>query len=475
MNFFKLLIGLGLAGLMTGCSTSGDITAINPVSQKHVEEAELKLAKHHAQNHHLMSPYNYEEAAEHIEDAREALNSGASHELVHKHIDEAQRQMGSINENVKISKLHLKRVLDARAQAVEEGAQVLDSFKEADEELVDLAKRIELKYIDSAIAYADRVESQFRDAEIEAIQSRELGTANKNKNLAMKLEGVDNFDQELRVVEENIASAAQIIAKNKDNPERYRPAVLEAERTSLHLLALAETAEWLEKTPIRDVTFKLEKDLESLRKPLGSEKMTFYNYDQKITVLRAEVETVPWLKSELTAAQLDAIYQKRARKWANRANDALSTELSMRKDLQRKVDEVRSLFSKNEAQVVVKGDDLVLRLVGLNFDVNQAKLPENADTLLGKVIKSVEKFDADEIEIAGHADATGDSLYNEELSRRRALAVNKFIVGNSSLDNTETRVTGYGFRNPIAQNKTAEGRAKNRRIDIVLNSVLEKL
>ena len=243
----------------------------------------------------------------------------------------------------------------------------------------------------------------------------------------------------------------------------------------MHLLALAETAEWLEKTPIRDVTFKLEKDLESLRKPLGSEKMTFYNYDQKITVLRAEVETVPWLKSELTAAQLDAIYQKRARKWANRANDALSTELSMRKDLQRKVDEVRSLFSKNEAQVVVKGDDLVLRLVGLNFDVNQAKLPENADTLLGKVIKSVEKFDADEIEIAGHADATGDSLYNEELSRRRALAVNKFIVGNSSLDNTETRVTGYGFRNPIAQNKTAEGRAKNRRIDIVLNSVLEKL
>ena len=75
------------------------------------------------------------------------------------------------------------------------------------------------------------------------------------------------------------------------------------------------------------------------------------------------------------------------------------------------------------------------------------------------------------IRVVGHADATGTSLYNEELSLARAAAVAAYLIDNG-VGTDRINVQGRGERRPIADNATSGGRALNRRIEIELLNLL---
>jgi outer membrane protein OmpA-like peptidoglycan-associated protein len=68
------------------------------------------------------------------------------------------------------------------------------------------------------------------------------------------------------------------------------------------------------------------------------------------------------------------------------------------------------------------------------------------------------------VEIQGHTDSFGVEIYNKDLSERRALSVKKYLTKNG-VDEKRLTTVGFGETSPVATNKTAEGRAKNRRIE----------
>jgi len=70
--------------------------------------------------------------------------------------------------------------------------------------------------------------------------------------------------------------------------------------------------------------------------------------------------------------------------------------------------------------------------------------------------------------IAGYADSVGDPEYNMHLSRRRAEGVAEYLTDNFNIDSDRLPILWYGKTNPVADNATAEGRAKNRRTEIVI-------
>ena len=88
-------------------------------------------------------------------------------------------------------------------------------------------------------------------------------------------------------------------------------------------------------------------------------------------------------------------------------------------------------------------------------------LPESKTQLTG-VVRCIKE----PIEVAGHADATGATALNLRLSAARAEAAKQFLVA-SGIDSSLITVKGYGESQPAADNSTAEGRAKNRRIALV--------
>lgn len=99
------------------------------------------------------------------------------------------------------------------------------------------------------------------------------------------------------------------------------------------------------------------------------------------------------------------------------------------------------------------------------FDTGKADLKPQAVENLYRMAQILKKYPENVLTIRGYTDNTGSAKVNEKLSYQRAAAVRDRFVANGIPANTIT-VIGMGPKNPVAPNTTAEGRAKNRRVEI---------
>ncbi len=130
--------------------------------------------------------------------------------------------------------------------------------------------------------------------------------------------------------------------------------------------------------------------------------------------------------------------------------------------------QVEKMFSSSEARVFREGDSIILRLVGLSFDSGASQIkPQNFD-LLAKVEKAIDVFPRSELTIEGHTDAHGGDDSNQKLSQARAESVQQYMINAMRIPTYRLIATGYGETRPISSNETEAGRARNRRIDIVI-------
>jgi len=101
---------------------------------------------------------------------------------------------------------------------------------------------------------------------------------------------------------------------------------------------------------------------------------------------------------------------------------------------------------------------------GISFDKNKATIRPQSKATLGNAATVMKNFPSISFEISGHTSSEGDAAVNQRLSQERADAVKQWLVDNGvSADHIKTR--GAGADEPIADNKTAAGREKNRRIE----------
>jgi outer membrane protein OmpA-like peptidoglycan-associated protein len=105
-------------------------------------------------------------------------------------------------------------------------------------------------------------------------------------------------------------------------------------------------------------------------------------------------------------------------------------------------------------------------LKGINFETGSARITAESYATLNEVVASLQAYPEVKVEIQGYTDATGSQALNMRLSQERAEAVLFYLIGKG-IDASRLRASGYGPANPIASNATREGRALNRRIEIV--------
>ncbi|NND64520.1 MAG: OmpA family protein, partial [Gammaproteobacteria bacterium] len=149
---------------------------------------------------------------------------------------------------------------------------------------------------------------------------------------------------------------------------------------------------------------------------------------------------------------------------------ALAQRLEQEAETKAKIEEIENLFSPEEATVLRKGDDIVIRMVGLQFGSGKAVIETERFGLLSKVETAMNRFPSSKIVIEGHTDSFGGDKINEQLSTKRAEAVKSYLIANTQWQPNDIDAVGFGENEPVANNETSEGRAKNRRIDLVLKS-----
>jgi len=103
---------------------------------------------------------------------------------------------------------------------------------------------------------------------------------------------------------------------------------------------------------------------------------------------------------------------------------------------------------------------------GVNFRSGQSEMTFDSYVHLDPIIEEMKKHPSIQIEIRGHTDSVGNSQTNMRLSKMRAESVRQFLI-SKGIDPSRIRAVGFGSSAPIADNRTAAGRAKNRRIEIV--------
>ena len=119
------------------------------------------------------------------------------------------------------------------------------------------------------------------------------------------------------------------------------------------------------------------------------------------------------------------------------------------------------------------GDNINLIMPGnITFATNSADINSSFYPVLDSVALVLTEFDKTVVVVAGHTDSDGSDALNETLSRNRASSVSDYLISQKILP-ARFEIIGFGERQPIASNTTAEGKQLNRRVEITLLPVTQ--
>lgn len=136
-------------------------------------------------------------------------------------------------------------------------------------------------------------------------------------------------------------------------------------------------------------------------------------------------------------------------------------------DLDRQAAELRGSLNSN-ISVTNTGDYLIVNMPqDLLFAVDSAAVRPDLRADLNTVAASLLRYPNSTIQVIGHTDNTGSAAYNQDLSQRRAVSVAS-ILREGGVPGGRVQAFGRGEDQPIASNLTPEGRAQNRRVEIII-------
>jgi outer membrane protein OmpA-like peptidoglycan-associated protein len=134
-------------------------------------------------------------------------------------------------------------------------------------------------------------------------------------------------------------------------------------------------------------------------------------------------------------------------------------------------DELRAQLQNTGVSVTRDGDNIILNMPGnITFATGSSDINADFYPVLNSVALVVNKYEKTYIDIIGHTDNVGGAAMNQRLSEARANSVARYLESQKVLP-ARIVTSGMGMNHPIASNATAQGRAQNRRVEIVLSPI----
>ncbi|MFZ4715292.1 MAG: OmpA family protein [Bacteriovoracaceae bacterium] len=433
-----------------GCSgmKKADISSsANPTEEiGHIEE-DLAIGK--SRQYDVLAYEDFHSSEKYLEKAKKQLQENVAQDKV---LDELRYSKGFLEQAA--SKAEARRgdiepILIVRQKALNAGVlkypQFTRDWRNAESDTKDLSKK---RSVDVKIDAVKDLQDRYSNLELMSIQENNLGNAVAKINSAKERNARSLAPKSLKDADQSFATATNMIAASRYQSYSYSPEVLKANKSANRLSEVMEL-----------VTDKKRKIGEEAAIVLvaQNEKITDQAeiLAQKDNEIKNQEEIISNQDSSIDSLGNAALHDQETL-------GNVEKQLALKKSLTL----ASKQFSAAEADVYQKDDKLIIRLKSLNFSSGKSTLPRNASAILAKVEGVVRDLKAQEILVQGHTDSVGGRAINQKLSEDRAATVVKYLLddGVGSLIHSE----GLGDTSPLTTNKTAVGRAENRRIDIVI-------
>jgi outer membrane protein OmpA-like peptidoglycan-associated protein len=444
--------------LISGFAAAQDIRSVL------FKNTDLLLQQAREARAELLSPENYADAQESYTDAELEVAKGRA-DRAREDLADCDEALRKALEASKLAELTFAAALQARELTVTANAAKYEPelWQEAESRFNDAAKVLERGNIKKAQSLAAEATSEYDAAELAAIKTAIL------RNARQLISQADD-DKVEKYAPRTLGNAKELVAKvDADlDASRYTTAgaqgmAAEAEYQVLHARYIAGQGMALDDETLtgEELILQWEKPLRDVAGVLGASTDMTEGYARPgaESLARAQALTRENVEMAARIGELEI----------ELGGSELIVEEAER--LQRQLQDVERLFGPSEARILRESNNLIIRLVGLSFPVGQAVIETQYFGLMRKVQDAIRMFPETQILIEGHTDSTGTDVANIKLSQERASAVREYLVANQVLSGSRVTAIGYGKTRPIASNETTQGRAENRRIDVVIEDV----
>ena len=481
-SFVRLLVVAAFL-LTTGSSLSQD-----ELRSTFFKNADAALAEADAVNAKLLAPKSYERGAKAYALAEAGLARGRSVQYLRDKTAEAASQFGAAKRASDLAKTVLSQVLKSRQDAANAKAPKLSSevWQKAQREFGSAIRYLESGNLKLAKKKDILATSLYRDAELIAIKAEYLTQTRQLLAQADKSRVGRHAPFTLNKAKQLLSDAERELEENRYDTDYPRSLAQQANYEAKHAIYLANVVlavrnkdlsvemlilQW--EDPLRQIAGAADvlPAMSDGHDALEGELVTYVeNARNEMQSLEQDVDA-----SNLRLADMEdeirALDERLGGATAERA--ALVQRLEAQARVKEQFERVEKMFGRSEARVFREGDNVILRLVGLTFDSGDSAIKQGSFDLLAKVEKAIDIFPRSELLIEGHTDSYGGDELNQKLSQDRAESLQQYMINAMRIPSYRVIATGFGETNPVANNETAAGRAKNRRIDIVIKPNLD--
>ncbi len=455
-------------------------------------EVDRALENARAARADVLAPRGFGEGLKRYREAERDLERGRGLEGIRAKLVDAIGYFEQATAAARLAYPTLVEALAARddAEAAEAPEYAAQLWARASEEFERAAREHEGGDVDDARSRADKAESLYRDAELQAIkanylqetwdllrQARDGGAEKKAPATLAKAEALAN-------------EAEGLLSESRYDTDEPRWLAQQARREAMHAIYLAGIARAIEdkEMSFEDYVLASESELARVAGAVGVAPRFETGMTATTEAIVAEVETLQDSVAGLGIALMDrsdqvAVLEARVVELETRnasleeevgglaeERTALVNRMEEQARMRQKFATVERMFSRDEARVFREGSDVTIRLLTLSFEVGQSRIDRSHYDILERVQRAILEFPGSRVTVEGHTDSFGSDATNQRLSQERAEAVRSYLLGNPSLQPSLIEAVGYGEARPVASNDTREGRARNRRTDVIIHT-----
>ncbi|MGD9308393.1 MAG: OmpA family protein [Desulfosarcina sp.] len=474
-QFSFLVMGLFFF-LVSACATTTSELVPTGNPGELVGQLEADLATARANKVDVLSPGLFDDAESAFMKAKKALDEGAKLSTISNYVSQGNDSLNKAKDISQVSRTILSETNQARDKALNVGADRLgDPYMDVEKQYLKLTKAIENDNLSYAQKNASKVQAAYRYVEIMAIKDSAIGTARKMMAEAEAAKIPKIAPMAYADASRALSEADAYIDGNPYATEAISQKAAHAEFMARRMMVISENSEMFKGMAPEASALYVEELLARLGNTVKAGDLRDRPVDAQVGALNASVEALQYSNQNLESS--NQVYKNRlvnleqqlsGVKGYAREQEAVKQKLAAEREFNEQFNRVQRYFRPDEAEVYKQGNQLVIRMRGIQFPVGQATLSTDNYNLLSKVQKAINVFGQPTVTIEGHTDSTGSAQTNQELSQKRAEAVKTYLVANKTLPENRIRATGYGPDRPLAPNTTAEGRAMNRRIDVLI-------